>query len=703
MKKKQLHDSIFSALRLLSKHFNLSFSKDTILSGLPLKQGHLTLELFIRASEKMGLQAKQFKKKLANIYNPTLPVVLIQNNNLVTVLLSIDRKNSSATIFSNKKESKIKLVDLEKKYSGSLFMVTPIPTFDARVEEITESQSAEGHWFWSTLWQSKKIYRDVLLGSLLVNVFAVALPLYIMNVYDRVVPNNAQETLFALSSGIIIVFFFDALIKYFRAYFVDIAGKKSDILISHSLYERLMNMKLAAFPRSVGSFASQLKDFESIREFIASATIVTLIDIPFVFLFLFVIYLISGPLLVVVLIVIFIILFQSFIVQKYMLGFIEKASKASAMKNANLIESLYGIEQIKSSNAQGFFQKKWETMTGYLSEMSISSKTLTTKSNIVTQFLQQLTTVIVVIMGVSLVNDKSLSLGGLIATIMLLSRAIAPIAQLGQLITRYQGAKIAYSALDKVMQSPVEIEPEKGYLSPQKVLGNLELSGVNFIYPNQKQPSLTNITLKIKAGEKVGIIGKVGSGKSTLFKILMNYYQPATGLIKLDGLELNQIHPNHLRDNIAYVDQNPYLFFGTIRENITQGKNHITDDDIIDAAKLTDLLNYISDHPDGLDLQVGEGGKYLSTGQRQCVAIAGGLLQSKPIILLDEPTSFLDKKNEDLFKSHLKKIASKQTLIITTQRFSMLDNVDRIIVLDKGKIVADANKSEILSKFSNHG
>ena len=462
-------------------------------------------------------------------------------------------------------------------------------------------------------------------------------------------------------------------------------------------------MKLAAFPRSVGSFASQLKDFESIREFIASATIVTLIDIPFVFLFLFVIYLISGPLLVVVLIVIFIILFQSFIVQKYMLGFIEKASKASAMKNANLIESLYGIEQIKSSNAQGFFQKKWETMTWYLSEMSISSKTLTTKSNIVTQFLQQLTTVIVVIMGVSLVNDKSLSLGGLIATIMLLSRAIAPIAQLGQLITRYQGAKIAYSALDKVMQSPVEIEPEKGYLSPQKVLGNLELSGVNFIYPNQKQPSLTNITLKIKAGEKVGIIGKVGSGKSTLFKILMNYYQPAAGLIKLDGLELNQIHPNHLRDNIAYVDQNPYLFFGTIRENITQGKNHITDDDIIDAAKLTDLLNYISDHPDGLDLQVGEGGKYLSTGQRQCVAIAGGLLQSKPIILLDEPTSFLDKKNEDLFKSHLKKIASKQTLIITTQRFSMLDNVDRIIVLDKGKIVADANKSEILSKFSNHG
>ena len=306
-------------------------------------------------------------------------------------------------------------------------------------------------------------------------------------------------------------------------------------------------------------------------------------------------------------------------------------------------------------------------------------------------------------MGVSLVNDKSLSLGGLIATIMLLSRAIAPIAQLGQLITRYQGAKIAYSALDKVMQSPVEIEPEKSYLSPKKVLGNLELSGVNFIYPNQKQPSLTNITLKIKAGEKVGIIGKVGSGKSTLFKILMNYYQPAAGLIKLDGLELNQIHPNHLRDNIAYVDQNPYLFFGTIRENITQGKNHITDDDIIDAAKLTDLLNYISDHPDGLDLQVGEGGKYLSTGQRQCVAIAGGLLQSKPIILLDEPTSFLDKKNEDLFKSHLKKIASKQTLIITTQRFSMLDNVDRIIVLDKGKIVADANKSEILSKFSNHG
>ena len=703
MVEKRTKDSILSSLEYLSKHFNLSFSQNTILSGLPLKQGHLTLELFVRASEKLGLKAKKFKKKLSYLYNPSLPVVLIQKDNSILVLLSVDRKTNSATIFSNEKESKIKFADLEKKYSGSLFMLTPMPTFDARVDEIIESPSLEGHWFWSTLWQSKKIYRDVLLGSLLVNIFAVALPLYIMNVYDRVVPNNAQETLFALSSGIIIIFIFDALIKYFRAYFVDIAGKKSDILISHKLYEKLMDMKLAAFPRSVGSFASQLKDFESIREFIASATILALIDIPFVFLFLLVIYLISGPLLVAVLIVMFIILFQSFIVQKHMLGFIEKASKASAMKNANLIESLYGIEQIKSSNAQGFFQKKWETITGYLSEMSINSKTLTTKSNIMTQFLQQLTTVIVVIMGVSLVNDKSLSLGGLIATIMLLSRAIAPIAQLGQLITRYQSAKIAYSALDKVMQSPVEIEPGKSYLSPKNVLGNLELSDVNFTYPNQKQPSLTNINVKIKAGEKVGIIGKVGSGKSTLFKILMNYYQPNSGLIKLDGLELNQIHPNYLRDNIAYVDQNPCLFFGTMRDNITQGKNHITDDDLIDAAKLTDLFNYISDHPDGLDLQVGEGGKYLSTGQRQCVAIASGLLASKPIIMLDEPTSFLDKKNEDLFKVHLKKMASNQTLIMTTQRFSMLDNVDRIIVLDKGKIVADAPKTEILNKFSNHG
>lgn len=702
MAAKTSNDLILDQLQFLAQHFNLQFSSDKVLSGLPLDKGKLSPNLFNRAADKSGFKVQQFRKKINAIYNPALPVVLVMNDDSLITLLSIDRKANTYRIF-NGKETVMKLEQLEKNYSGQLYMLALKPEFDQRVSDSVETKDYDGHWFWSTLLLSKKIYRDVLIASLLVNIFAVMMPLYIMNVYDRVVPNNATETLWTLSIGIFLVFIFDALIKFFRAYFVDIAGKKSDILISNKLYEHLMGMKLEHFPRSVGSFASQLKDFENIREFIASATILALIDIPFVLLFLLIIYTISGQLMFAVVAVMLIIILHSFYVQRQMLGFIEKSSKASAMKNANLIESLYGVEQIRSSNSEGYFQRKWEVVNGYLSELSINSRQLASRSSVFNQFFQQASTIVVIIFGVSLINDKSLSLGGLIATIMLLSRAVAPISQLGQLITRYHGAKIAFGALDKVMSAPVEVSDNKTFLSPNNMRGNIEIKDLSFAYPSQKQTSLKNVNIKIKAGEKVGIIGKVGSGKTTLFKLLMNYYQPQEGIVKLDGLDLTQIHPTYLRKEIAYVDQNPMIFFGSVLDNIVQGKKGFSAEQIVKATEITDLHDYIAEHPDGLNLQVGEGGKYLSTGQRQCVALASGLIEDKSLILLDEPTSFLDKKNEQQVKQFLKKMKKNQTLIVSTQRFSMLEIVDRIIVFEKGRVVADATKEEILKRMNNNG
>ena len=692
-------DNLAALLVLIADHYNIKTNQNQLIAGLPLVNGRLTPELFIRAAKKVGLFAKLANRKLSEISSLLLPAVINLKNEDSFLLTKINHKKNTAHIVTSDNIKKtISLSELKEIYDGTIFLISNNYKFDARSEEAQEQKN--DHWFWGTIALSWRIYRDVLIASLLINIFALVGPLFTMNVYDRVVPNQAIDTLWVLASGVFLVYIFDFVIRMLRGYFVDIAGKKSDILISANIFERVMGLKLVNRPVSIGAFASNLKDFESIRDFITSATILSVIDLPFVIIFLLVIAYVGSALVFIPIAAIILIILYGFLIQPTLRSSIEKTFKASSQKNATLIEGLYGIETIKTLRMEGAMQSRWERSTAYISEWSIRSKFISSSATNICLFIQQTSIVIVIIYGVYLIGAGEVSMGGLIAAVLLTARAISPVSQATNLSTRFYHAKAAYGSLNNIMNQPVERQNNTDYLNLEKIKGDITFEDVSFTYPNEKESVLKNINIKINEGERVGFLGKVGSGKSTIFKLILKLYDPDQGMIKFDGLDSNQINIDELRKHIGYIDQNPNLFFGTLKDNIVSGFPEASDEQMLAVSKLSGVDAFASRHPLGYSMQVGEHGEKLSVGQRQSVAIARALIGQSPILLLDEPTSALDKANENLLKNNLLKSTSKKTLLLITHRTSMLDIVDRIIVVEGGKVVADGPKKDIINSLT---
>ena len=692
-------DNLAALLVLIADHYKIKTNQNQLKAGLPLVNERLTPDLFIRAASKVGLFAKLATRSLSKISSLLLPAIINLKNEDCLLLTKIDIKNNSAQIITSDNIKKtISLPELEEIYDGTIFLISDNYKFDARSAETQEQKN--DHWFWGTIALSWRIYRDVLIASLLINIFALVGPLFTMNVYDRVVPNQAIDTLWVLASGVFLVYIFDFIIRMLRGYFVDIAGKKSDILISANIFERVMGMKLVNRPVSIGAFASNLKDFESIRDFITSATILSVIDLPFVIIFLLVIAYVGSALVFIPIVAIILIILYGFLIQPILRTSIEKAFKASSQKNATLIEGLNGIETIKTLRMEGAMQSRWERSTAYISEWSIRSKFISSSATNFCLFIQQISIVIVIIYGVYLIGAGEVSMGGLIATVLLTSRAISPVSQATNLSTRFYHAKAAYSSLNGIMNQPIEHQNNSDYLNLDKIKGEISFEDVSFTYPNEKESVLKNINIKINEGERIGFLGKVGSGKSTIFKLILKLYDPDQGMVKFDGLDSNQINIDELRKHIGYIDQNPNLFFGTLKDNIVSGFPEASDDQMLAVSKLTGVHAFASNHPLGYNMPVGEQGVKLSVGQRQSVAIARALIGQSPILLLDEPTSALDKTNENLLKNNLLKSTSNKTLLLITHRTSMLDIVDRIIVVEGGRVVADGPKKDIINSLT---
>ena len=692
-------DKFVQSLILIAGHYKIATSATQLTAGLPLVDSRLTPDLFIRAAEKIGLHAKLVTRSLDQISSLVLPSVLNLNENDSLVLLNIDHKRKEAeTISEGNVRGTIPLSELSSIYAGSMFLISDDYKFDERSSEKKIPQKE--HWFWPTISLSWRIYRDVLIASLIINTFALASPLFTMNVYDRVVPNQAIDTLWVLAIGVFIIFIFDFIIRMLRGYFVDVAGKKSDIIISATIFERVMGAKLINRPVSVGAFASNLKEFESIRDFITSATILSAIDLPFVIIFLVVIGYVGQTLVIVPIIAIVLIILYGILIQPTLRNSIEKAFKASAQKNATLIESLYGLETIKTLRMEGTMQSRWERATSYISDWSIRSKLLSSSVANACMFVQQTAVLGVVIYGVYLIGAGEVSMGGLIATVLLTARAVSPVSQATNLSTRFYQAKAAYASLSRIMDQDIERRGNTEYLNLDRVGGSITFEQVSFTYPDEKNPAVRDINIKINAGDRVGFLGKVGSGKSTIFKLILKLYDPTEGMIKFDGLDSNQIVLDDLRNNISYIDQNPNLFFGTLKDNIISGCKGASDEQMLAAAKLSGVDSFASNHPLGYSMQVGERGEKLSIGQRQSVGVARALIGRGSILLLDEPTSALDKSSEDQLKKNLMVSVSNKTLCLITHRVSMLDIVDRIIILHDGKVVADGPKDQIINSLA---
>jgi ATP-binding cassette subfamily C protein LapB len=592
-------------------------------------------------------------------------------------------------------EKVISRKELEKLYTGYGIFVRPKYRLERpSVDDLSPVSTKD--WFWGTLFKSWRIYRDVFIASFLINVFGLASPFFVLNVYDRVIPNSAFETLWVLAIGISVIYVFAVIMRGLRGYFVDEAGKKANLEISAMLFQKVLGLRMEARPQSVGSFSKNLQEFESVRDFITSFSITALIDLPFMALGLLVVWYIGGSIVIVHLVAIVLLSLYAFFIQAPLQKAVENSLQASAQKNAVLVEGLSGLETIKMLGAESQIQRAWEEAVSYIAKWSARSRLLSSSVNHFSYFVQSIVVVVVVIGGVYMISKGDLTQGGLIALVILSRQAIGPMAQVVSLATRFHRAKAALNTINSIMELPVERPAGKTFLHRTRFRGDIELKTLTFSFPEQTIKVLNNISLKVSAGEKVGIIGPVGSGKTTLGKLILGLYEPSSGMISMDGTDIRQIDPAESRRFIGYVPQDITLFRGTIRDNITMGTHDVDDGFVLRAAELAGVDTFIKKHPMGFDMEVAELGRGLSGGQRQCVALARAMLLDPPLLVLDEPTSNMDNRTEVRLRDNLSKVIKNKTLLLITHRASMLQMVDRLIVIDDGIVVADGPKASVL-------
>jgi ATP-binding cassette subfamily C protein LapB len=694
------YDPLLGCLLALAKLNNRPTSAQALTAGLPLVENKLTPELFKRAAARVGLSAKIIRCQLKEIKRKQLPAILFLQNSQACILSKINKDQTAQIVQPESGEgySKVQLKELAKDYMEYAIFVKPLYHFDAENE--TEKRPKQKHWFWATMRRAIPIYSEVLIASFLINLFTIASPLFVMNVYDRVVPNAAIETLWVLAIGVTVVFAFDFILRNLRTFFIDAAGKKIDVVLSGNTFEQLMGLQMASRPPSVGALTNTVHSFEFFREFITSATISLLVDVPFAFLFILVIAMLGGWIALVPLLMIPIMLAVSFFVQIPLNNLIQNSHQYTAEKQAVLIESLAGVETIKGMRAEGVMQKKWETLIKILAKLGVKLRALSNISTNFSIFAQHMTVVGVVIVGVYKISAGDLTIGGLIACVILAGRTLAPISQAAVLVTRYKQSQTSLHSLDNVMKMPVERPEDKTFLHRPDLKGSIIFKDVDFNYPNQPVPALKKVSFQIKPGERVGIIGRTGSGKSTLERLMLKFYQATEGTILVDDTEVQQLDPAELRHHIGYIPQDVVLFHGSIRDNIVIGAPYVDDTVVMRAAKLAGVDSFVSQHPEGFDRQVYERGQNLSTGQRQAIAIARALLLDPSILIFDEPFNAMDDVTIAHFFAGFSKYIGNKTLILVTHKAPLLKLVNRLIVIDGGRIVADGPKQEILDRLN---
>jgi len=698
-------DPLLDSLVILTQHFGTPCSADALAAGLPITDANLPPDLLPQAASRAGLSAKLNRKGLDQIPAMLLPCILLLKDQKACVLQELDLEGNEAVISIPETggQEKMTIEALETQYVGYLFLIKQ-QYRDSRQTNLDLYQHNE-HWLWTAIKSGIPIYRDVIIATILINIFALVSPLFVMNVYDKVVPNLAFESLWVLAAGAGLAYVFDLILKQLRGYLVDVAGKKIDITMSAKLFSKVIGIPLEARSPSVGATAKQVSEFDTIRDFLSSATITAIVDLPFALFFMLIIWLVAGDLVAFPIIATVLIIGYTLILQPKLKHAIEESSKFASLRHAHLIESLTAIESIKANGAEGIVQKAWQQMLGHTSHWNMKSKTISNSVSNVASFIVQVAVIGVIVLGVYRVSENMISMGAIIASVMLSSRAISPMAKIASLLTRSNHTLSAMSAIDNIMKQDGEFENKGQLINVNRLKGQIEAEQLGFNYPNVEKPALYPLNIKLKPGEKVAIIGRNGSGKTTLAKILLGLYNPTTGTLRFDGLNHRQIHPSDLRRNFGYLPQEVVLFHGTVRDNILFGTRQVTEYQLIRAVQLSGVNLFTDLEGDGLDMQVGEGGQALSRGQRQSIALARAILNDPPFLLLDEPTASLDARAEMQFVRSMKLTGKNRTMLLITHKMQILNLVDRVIVLDRGRLIADGPRDEVLAqlKASNTG
>ncbi len=690
-------DGLLGCLEFITRHFDRSIPPGALVSGLPLEEGKLTPRLFPRAAARAGLSAKVVRRSLEKISSLLLPAVLILDGDETVVLVELE-KNGDARVIVPETGRGLAQMDAEQlaqRYSGYIILVKPEYQFESA--DADGSKSSGENWFWSAVTPLWPNYLQVLIAAALINILALASPLFIMNVYDRVLPNKAIPTLWVLAIGIAIAISFDFILKMLRNSLIGNAGRRADIILASRLFAHVLNLDLSQRPMKTGEFANQLRDFENVREFFTSNTVVVLTDFIFIWLFIFIIYQIAGVVAVAPAFAVLLVLIAGGLLQIPLHKAVRNAQSEATHRHSILIEALTGLETIKTSRAESQFQRKWEQFVGQNAKTTEKLRSISAIGINFTSFAQQFVTVGVVIIGVYLFDQGEVSSGAIIASVILAGRAVGPLGQIAGTIGRSQQAFHSLGVLNQIMSVSGEDEGQQRHIDLAISKGSVEYDKVDFSYPDAEAPALKNLSLKIEPGERVGIIGRIGSGKTTLGRLISRLYVPSEGSLLLDGVDVRQYHSSDIRRRVAFISQDSSLFHGSVRDNIALGAPYVTDDLVIRAADLAGVSDFVRLHPQGFNMPVGEAGRYLSSGQRQSIALARAFLSDPLILFLDEPSGSMDMASERALIERLAKaFRPDQTVILTTHRTAMLALVTRLVVLENGSVIADGPRDSVL-------
>lgn len=700
--------SIIEHLAIATQHYGHPIA-EAALSAQVLRDKNLSVN-YASLSEVLashGFENSLSKRDLLDIPTLAVPVVAILRDEQAAVITQIKgagRHRVYQLRQSGNVVQEISHADLNELYLGYCWFIKPKIAADGR-SDLPEYTLPKA-WFWKVIGRFRRYYVQVILATIIINFLALVSSLYVMQVYDRVIPNKTYETLAALSIGVVIAIVFELITKLIRGHLTDIAGKKADLIISSALFRRVMALRLAEKPTSAGSYANNLRDFEAVREFMTSASLLALVDLPFLLLFVGVIAMLGGKLAFVPLAVIAIVVVVSLVAQRPLSRYINQSMKESSQRQGLAVEAIEGIETLKVNNATNWAQQKWDFYTAETAAASIKVKDT---SNFIVNFavaMQQLNTVGLVVVGTFLIHSTNpsdqITMGALIASVILSGRALAPLGQVAGLATRYQSAKHALDGINKIVERPIERMPDRQYITLDNVSGSLQFNNSAFTYQKDSPVAVRGVNLRIQAGEKVAILGSIGSGKSTLLKLAAGLYEPQQGNVTLDNVDLRQLDPNFLRNQVVLLNQSPRLFLGTLRENMDLARTDgysFSDQDLLNALARFGLDKIIQNHPKGLDMPLGEDGLGLSGGQKQIIALARLTLKQPRVVLLDEPTASLDPSTEMLALKSLGAWARDKTLIVVTHRPQVLNMVDRIIIMENGTIGMDGKRDEVLRQL----
>ncbi|MCL1915912.1 MAG: type I secretion system permease/ATPase [Desulfovibrionaceae bacterium] len=695
----EYHTPLLQCLAMMAKREGQPVSINVIAATLPAGQASHRPSVILGAAKAAGIDAGiVYKPQLEQISPLTMPCILMLQNNNACILMELT-EGTATVIFPERgtAERRLPRAAIEKEYIGYAVFVKLAAKLDARASKLKLMDHSR--WFWGTLSSFFPIYKHVFLASLIINMLTLASPLFFMNVYDRVVPNgvNALETLWTLATGIMIAYIFDFILRNLRSYFLDVAGRNADVIMAGKLMQHVLAMRLDDKPESTGSLVNNLREFESLREFFSSSTMTVIVDLPFLVIFLVIIAMIGGPIVLVILCAIPLVLLVGIFMQLPMQRVTEQGFKENMQKNALLVEIINGLETVKTSMAEGRIQSIWDKVVNLSALSSAHSKHVSSLSATISVLLTQLVSVGMIVFGVYLTLDGRITMGGIIACNMLSGRAMAPLSQLAGMFARLQQSRMALRALDQLMQLPTENVSGDSYVEFGELEHSLQMEGICFKYPQSERFALENININIRPGEKVGVIGSMGSGKSSFGRLCIGLYQPSEGAVKLGGVDIRQLDTTTLRHKFGYVSQDNYLFYGSVRDNIAFGCVNVDDRMILRAASIAGVSDFVRNNPAGFGMQVGERGMNLSGGQRQAIAVARALLRDPQILIFDEPTSCMDNNSEFRFKQRMAEVLGEKTLILITHHLSMLDIVNRLVIMENGHIFADGPKSEVLN------